>query len=132
MARFVHHGSVASRRDPIAAHEFRICHRIPAVAWALLAPPPDLYGRFSVRAICLAISPSRLARRSRSMSHFFAEAGALQERVKHFQREAPLPFGHLNGAVDDKSDAQARGDFGGRRFRRQVHDRRCWQHVQAL
>jgi len=36
MACLVHHGRIGGRRDPIATHEFRIRHRVPAVARALL------------------------------------------------------------------------------------------------
>jgi hypothetical protein len=34
------------------------------------------------------------------------EAGTLQASIKHFQRDAPLPFGHLNSTVDDEPNSQ--------------------------
>ena len=47
---------------------------------------------------------------------FAAERGGVRMGVKHFEREAPLAFGFLNGAVNDKARAEICGDCGGGHF----------------
>jgi len=85
VARLIHHRRIAGGGDPIAAHELRICHRVPAVAWALLDR------RRTIRPVqCPADLPGNIAFETRKAIHVdvapLREAGALEQCVKHLQR----------------------------------------------
>jgi hypothetical protein len=91
VARLIHHRRIAGGSDPIAAHEFRICHRIPAIAWALLDH------RRTIRPVqCPADLLRKIAFETRKAIHvdvaLLGEVGALQVGVEHLQRKAPLAF----------------------------------------
>src|SRR6185295_2719308 len=89
--RIDHQRRITADAKSIAPHEFRIGQRFPAIPWTLLDYPwsqrPVKHARDLLCNLALDV---------RHTVHveiaFPCEASALQQCVKHFERETPLPF----------------------------------------
>src|SRR5216684_2143564 len=130
LSGFIEQRWIAGRTDPVAPYEFRIRHRVLAISCAALHGPwaqrPVQGNGDLLRNLVLNVGQAVHIEIT-----FPGEASALHVDVKHFHREAPYALGHLNGAVDDKTDTKAGSGLRRCCLDRHIHHRGNWENVHA-